>query len=395
MPLITRSPVLTPAGTRCAWLIEAPAHTHDSATAPPDGLFHAGALYGLERLAGRDPVFVRLNTLPADPAWIEGWKDTRATLLVPDHLAANDPDHIQVLVSAGHRIASLCTSEAIGDYRAAWLALDLDAAQTPCPTALAARRRPDQRLLALGLRKEHDRAACETSGFDLLHGPLTLAPRHAGPGVMAADRSALLGLLATLRDPDCDVREIEGIVMRDATLSAKLFRLLRSAYFGMPRTFDTLRGAVTFFGLTRLRQWTSMLLLTSVDYRPREILSQVVVRACWLAGLARATGAADPEIAWTTGLFSRLDALLGQTHAQAVEQLGLPDVIAQAIIERAGPLGQLLATVEGHETGRWIPPAGMELPVPVAMHHWLVALDEARAFEQACDAAAGGTAGRQ
>lgn len=57
--------------------------------------------------------------------------------------------------------------------------------------------------------------------------------------------------------------------------------------------------------------------------------------------------------AFTTGLFSALDALTDQPLERVLSSLPLADEINQALLLRKGALGQLLALVLAYESGDW------------------------------------------
>src|SRR5690606_26408188 len=56
---------------------------------------------------------------------------------------------------------------------------------------------------------------------------------------------------------------------------------------------------------------------------------------------------------FVAGMFSLLDAVLGSTMEQVVEDLPVTDEVRAALLSRAGPVGQALALVEAYERADW------------------------------------------
>lgn len=58
-----------------------------------------------------------------------------------------------------------------------------------------------------------------------------------------------------------------------------------------------------------------------------------------------------PEVAFTAGLVSRLDVVLGVPLADVLERLALSDDLQDALLRRTGPIAGLLTAVEDYEVG--------------------------------------------
>ncbi|MBD9250886.1 MAG: signal transduction protein, partial [Cronobacter sakazakii] len=57
--------------------------------------------------------------------------------------------------------------------------------------------------------------------------------------------------------------------------------------------------------------------------------------------------------AFIAGLFSRLDIILGVPMAVLIEQITVPAVVREALLNRGGTLGALLNLYEGYEQNHW------------------------------------------
>lgn len=107
---------------------------------------------------------------------------------------------------------------------------------------------------------------------------------------------------------------------------------------------------------------------------PHELTRTLLARARLCAQLApSARGEADA--AFTTGLFSGLDALLDKPLAQLLDELPLADEVRAAVLEHEGPLGRILAAVLALERGDFENSALQALESPPAPGAYLRAVD--------------------
>jgi EAL and modified HD-GYP domain-containing signal transduction protein len=67
--------------------------------------------------------------------------------------------------------------------------------------------------------------------------------------------------------------------------------------------------------------------------------------------LAQKSPSLDPEQAFTVGLFSTLDAVMGRPMEELLDNVSLSGPIKFALHRREGPLGELLSRVLRDERG--------------------------------------------
>lgn len=61
-------------------------------------------------------------------------------------------------------------------------------------------------------------------------------------------------LLSMMDEPDADFDELSELISCDAVLSAKVLRIINSAYYALPKKIDSINTAVNLIGLRRLRE---------------------------------------------------------------------------------------------------------------------------------------------
>ncbi|GAB4357947.1 MAG: hypothetical protein Kow006_26090 [Gammaproteobacteria bacterium] len=178
-----------------------------------------------------------------------------------------------------------------------------------------------------------------------------IQPGHTVP----ASRLGAMKLLADLQDPNVTIEEVEKIINCDSTLSYKLLRLLNSAFFSSPGRVDSIRNGVNFFGLQRIRNWATVIVMNSVDFLPRDILPLGAFRARLAEMIAQAMGRDHPQDYYLAGLFSVLDAMFDVPMKELVTPLHLHSEVLEALTEGSGPMGELLGAILAIEEGQVTP----------------------------------------
>lgn len=250
-------------------------------------------------------------------------------------------------------------------------------------------RAPGRKLLAEKVEDQAMFRRCRELGFDYFQGYFFCRPEVVKGRRPPASRLAVLRLLAELQDPDIPTQRLETLISADAALSYKLVRLVNSPAFGLATRIDSLRRAIVILGLRRLRALASVLALARIEDKPSELMTLALVRARMCDRLARRLGTVDPDAAFTTGLFSVLDALLDQPMEAVIEQIPLAEEIGQALLGRAGPVGTVLDCVLRYEHAEWERACCPGLPPEAIRDAYLGALDWAREVQRTLQGAAG------
>jgi c-di-GMP-related signal transduction protein len=237
---------------------------------------------------------------------------------------------------------------------------------------LTARLRPYPGLVLadkLGTRPDHE--VCIAAGCDLFQGYFFCRPAVVGTRGIAANRLALLQVVAALNDPAVEFAEIEQLVARDVALSFRLLRYVNSAYFGLRGDVRSIGQALALLGLENVRRWATLSTLASIDNKPTELTLTALIRArfCELAGSQAGVG--SPAELFTLGLFSVIDAMMDAPMHDVVASLPLAEDIREALVQRSGRMGQLLDGVTFLETGEDNP---VLATIPHAGAHYMEAL---------------------
>jgi len=217
---------------------------------------------------------------------------------------------------------------------------------------LAERLRPfPGKVLADKVGTQPDHEVCIAVGCDLFQGYFFCRPAVVGTRGIAANRLALLQVVAALNDPAVQFADIEQLVKRDVALSFRLLRYVNSAYYGLRGEVRSIGQALALLGLDNVRRWATLSTMASIDNKPTELTLTALIRArfCELAG-AKLPNGGSSEL-FTLGLFSVIDAMMDAPMLDVVASLPLAEDIREALVQRRGAMGQLLNCVVSLENG--------------------------------------------
>lgn len=180
---------------------------------------------------------------------------------------------------------------------------------------------------------------------------LHLTPR---PGTRPAELNPAQTMILQLMDmvgKNADIKQIEGVLKRDAALSYKLLRYINSAGFGLGCEIQSLKHAVTMLGYAPLYRWLALLLATAttIGYSP-VLMQTAVIRGRFAELLGHGLlPRSEAENLFVAGMFSLLDKLLGRPMDEVLEKIQLSESVSQALLTREGIYGPFLALAEACE----------------------------------------------
>jgi c-di-GMP-related signal transduction protein len=217
--------------------------------------------------------------------------------------------------------------------------------------ALAARcREYDVVLLAEKVETDDDVAWARDLGFELFQGYAIERPRLVSGQTVTASSVTRAQLAATVLGDDLDYAEIEAILRHEPGLVLQVLQMAAiGAAHGLRREVRTVREALVLLGTTRIRQWIGLTMLSDQPGAGPDGLATALVRARMCELLAGDRGCCAPDFAFTVGLLSALDVLLGVPVHQLAESLELDPELSQAAFGRTGAVGQLVSEVENHQ----------------------------------------------
>jgi EAL and modified HD-GYP domain-containing signal transduction protein len=211
--------------------------------------------------------------------------------------------------------------------------------------ALAGR---DLVLIASSVDTQEELALCRRLGFSAFQGAV-LAEPEVVPG--RAVPTQTLDALANLADLQSSIEfeDVERAIVRDVGLSHKLLRYANSALFARSQRVGSVREAMILLGARPVRRWATVLVMAGMPDQPHALLVTALVRARMCELLS--DDPARNDRAFTVGMFSVINRLLGLPMRDALEVLPLSDDVVSALLRGEGPEGRALRTVLAWELG--------------------------------------------
>jgi EAL and modified HD-GYP domain-containing signal transduction protein len=312
---------------------------------------------GLRQMVGAQPAWINVTRrflLDMDPLPIAP-QDVVLELLENQNLDDDLLGRLQELHAAGFTIAldDFEYSKAADDVLslASIVKIDVLAGGHNHAKEQAELLRPfGVRLLAEKVEDRGMFAYCLGLGYELFQGYFFCKPEIVTGREIPTSVSSSLHDIAVLSRADATFEEIEAVVSRDPGLTLRLLRLLNSASFSLRKRVTSVHEAVTMLGSRTVRQWAMLLVLGGMSTNCDELVPTALSRARTLSRLAEGRGG-DTDVAFSVGLLSVADALLGVTMQDALDGLPLVDAVTDALLQRSGADGAALTAVLDYEWG--------------------------------------------
>lgn len=192
------------------------------------------------------------------------------------------------------------------------------------------------------------------AGFDLFQGYFLYKPQNITSKSIKIDIRRTSQILSELCKIDANVDTVESLICQDPVLSFKLLRIINSAAYVKAKQIESLHQAIVYMGLPKLQAWVSVILLNSTSCRSSEIIKTAMVRAKMAEILIGYKDDNEPTCKFfLSGLFSLIDAIFDEPMETLLEQIKLDQEITDALLERKGPMGELLTAIIYYEQGEW------------------------------------------
>ncbi len=210
----------------------------------------------------------------------------------------------------------------------------------------------DVQLLAERVETDAVRAACASIGFTLFQGYFYCQPETVTKRDLSAAESSALQLLNLVRNEKTPTLQVEQAIKRDPAMTFKLLRIVNSAAMGFTG-IESIPHALRLLGRTQLERWLTLLVMASFSgggARQRELFKLSLTRARLLELMS---DAGDRDQRFLVGMFSMLHVLLQAPMRDVISTLQLSESVSEALLERTGRHGPLLAGLEAYEVGDW------------------------------------------
>jgi c-di-GMP phosphodiesterase len=315
-------------------------------------------IFGLERLTNGFPAFVTCTAEALTRQLVEVLPPNLTVLAVPECL-----DPTAELVEACSKLKSLGFRLALDDFTgrfhpleglADYIRVDFTGSDPAVREQLRPRFDADPvSWVAKKVASQEEYHQASAAGFTLFQGDYFFRPALLKNRKVPANRLFHFEILQNLyRDP-VDLKKLGQLVMRDASLTYRLLRLVNSPVCALRQEVRSVESAIIVVGLDTFRRFATMAILSeaNTDQQP-EILRMALLRARFCELGARLCKL-DPAEQYLLGLFSLLPAMLRVPMEDVTPALPLRDEIRQALEGLSNNSSCLLDWLERHEHGDW------------------------------------------
>jgi len=208
-------------------------------------------------------------------------------------------------------------------------------------------------MVAKRLDTQEEYARARKEGFTLFQGDFFFRPALVKNRKVPANRLFHFEILQSLYREPVDLKKLSLQVMRDASLTYRLLRLVNSPVCAIRQEVHSIEAAIIIVGVDMFRRFATMAVLSELntDQYP-EVLHLALLRGRFCELGARMCRQ-NPAEQYLLGLFSLLPAMLRLPIEEAIEALPLRHEIRQALCGIDNHERCLLSWLERHERGNW------------------------------------------
>ncbi len=212
--------------------------------------------------------------------------------------------------------------------------------------------------MATNVRDYAQRDQARELGFEWFAGPFLTRPALVEGRKVPSQALAALVNVARLQSETITLEELIKVIQRDPELSERLLRHINSAHFGFATTVKSVRHATVLLGSREVARWA--MLHATLACAPRvapALMTIALTRAGMCERLAMTRTGVTTDAAFTSGMLSMADALVGVSLESIVAELTLAAEVKEALLWHGGPAGEILEAVIAYESGDFSAPA--------------------------------------
>lgn len=191
-------------------------------------------------------------------------------------------------------------------------------------------------------------------GFDYFQGFFYHEPEVIEGKALTPIKTQMLELISETFNTPLVYERIAEIISHDVNLSVSLLKMVNNFATGTLVEITSLKQATAYLGEEKLKQFVSILALSKLTTdKTDEISKQALITGKLMASIASHSAFSSVRnFAFITGLLSSLDVLLGISMEDIVSSMPLAKPIEEALVNRAGMLGELLNFTIDYITGQ-------------------------------------------
>jgi EAL and modified HD-GYP domain-containing signal transduction protein len=209
------------------------------------------------------------------------------------------------------------------------------------------------RMLAEKVETREEFAAAKKAGFVYFQGYFFHRPETVKAREIPENRINYLRIWQAISRPKLDVREIEELIKREASLCYRLLRYLNSPVFGFGNEIHSVRHALALLGEREVCRWVRLVAtLNAGQDKPSELVTSALIRARFCELLSPRVNHAGSDL-FLVGLLSLMDAILEIPMTKILEHVALDKESKAVLLGTASPLRPFYRLMLAQESGEW------------------------------------------
>jgi c-di-GMP-related signal transduction protein len=238
--------------------------------------------------------------------------------------------------------------------------VDLRATSFADAAAMVKRYGPGRcRLLAEKVETREEFIASKRAGFLYFQGYFFRRPEILSAREIPANSLNYLRMLTAVSQPELDVREIENLVKREASLCYRLLRYLNSAAFGFTSEIHSVRHALSILGEREVRRWIRLVAsLGAGQDKSSDLVLAALVRARFCELLSPKIRHGDSDL-FLMGLLSLMDTILEIPMRQVLDNVPIDHECKAVLLGATSGLRPFYQLMLVQESGDWAAVTGL------------------------------------
>ncbi|WP_019899095.1 EAL and HDOD domain-containing protein [Methylotenera mobilis] len=223
---------------------------------------------------------------------------------------------------------------------------------------IQALRSPSLNILATDVNDDKDKSRANLSSIKFIQGRYYQGMKVSLNKELPLSVHTILELIAELNSDGCDAR-LEGFFRENPALSLQMLKIVNSAAIGAGKEISSIRHAIMILGRGQIMRWLQVMLyvIDSHVKMPTMLLYTVIWRAKFMELMSTQCNhhgsIVHHDAAFITGILSLADMLLNDTMESIVVKMSLAKTIQDALLNRTGLAGDLLALAEALEAAEF------------------------------------------
>lgn len=213
----------------------------------------------------------------------------------------------------------------------------------------------DKRLLAEKVETEEDFEKAKRDGYELYQGYYFAKPTIFTKDSTEITSTTYMKMLQEIIKISPNFEKLAETIRSDINMTYKLLHRINTLEYYRRHRVKSIKHALIRMGLREIRRWSMLVLLRdAVGKKLDEIVRTALVRGIFAEKMMELMGFEKrSENAFTTGMFSMIDAVIEDELTSVLEELCIPEDVKRGLLGENNIYGNILNFVKAYEVGEW------------------------------------------